>query len=161
MSQGLPCDVRDVQKPLYNVHDIQATFVFRSLGHERRTFPHVHDIHDVHDIHCCRPKTLLLWKFTFAASKILPQEVHQVHSTFAFMSLSGELLTFPHVHEVHQVHLVHPRRKRHICPLSGAISAKYLIFKEQPHRCRLGGRLHLSHPLLGNTGRKSSEIDRR
>jgi hypothetical protein len=33
------------------------------------------------------------------------KEVHEVHWTFCFMSLGGELLTFPHVHEVHDVHL--------------------------------------------------------
>jgi hypothetical protein len=32
------------------------------------------------------------------------KEVHEVHWTFCFMSLGGELPTFPHVHDVHEVH---------------------------------------------------------
>jgi hypothetical protein len=46
----LATDVRRQQKLPYNVHDIQEPSGFSSLGHERRTFPHVHDIHDVHDM---------------------------------------------------------------------------------------------------------------
>jgi hypothetical protein len=42
-----------------------------------------------------------------ATSKILLSQVHEVHSAFAFMKLGGELVTFPHVHEVHDVHEVH------------------------------------------------------
>ena len=33
--------------------------------------------------------------------------MHEVHWTFPFRGLDGELATFPHVHEVHEVHEVH------------------------------------------------------
>ena len=39
---------RQREKPPYNVHDVQATFSFSGIRHERCTFPHVHDVHDVH-----------------------------------------------------------------------------------------------------------------
>jgi hypothetical protein len=40
------------------------------------------------------------------------KEVHEVHQPFCFMSLGGELATFPHVHEVHNVHEVHSANER-------------------------------------------------
>jgi hypothetical protein len=41
------------------------------------------------------------------------KEVHEVHWTFAFRGLGGELVTFPHVHEVHDVHEVHQKGVSH------------------------------------------------
>jgi hypothetical protein len=66
------------------------------------------------------------------------KEVHQVHWRFVFMSLGGELVVFPHVHEVHHVHQVHWKRLN-LAAISceeNAVSqrlqsSKSLIFKEQ------------------------------
>ena len=51
-----------------NIHDIHSAFCFRDLGHERRTFPHVHDIHDV------QPESSL------SCSKEFPQAVKPIRS---------------------------------------------------------------------------------
>jgi hypothetical protein len=66
------------------------------------------------------------------------KEVHHVHWTFCFMSLGGELVVFPHVHEVHHVHQVHWKRLNLAaisCEENAASqrlqSSKSLIFKEQ------------------------------
>jgi len=44
-------DLLEQSHRLYNVHDIQATFRFSGIRHERRSFPHVHDVHDIHGFH--------------------------------------------------------------------------------------------------------------
>jgi hypothetical protein len=39
------------------IHDVQQRFYFIGLGHERCTFPHVHDVHDVHPRRAVKGKT--------------------------------------------------------------------------------------------------------
>src|SRR5215471_8383928 len=38
------------KKPPKEVHEVHSAFIFRSLGRELVTFPHVHQVHDVHQL---------------------------------------------------------------------------------------------------------------
>ena len=49
IQQVVASGVRDkIKNTRCNVHDVQQPFCFKGLGHERCTFPHVHDVHNVH-----------------------------------------------------------------------------------------------------------------
>ena len=110
-------------------------FVFMEISGEYRVFPHVHRRSPRSPlkqfrVSCFQFQKPVRAKATCGTSKKLPREVHEVHWPFVFKWLGGELLTFPHVHEVHDVHEVHGTERSECSQPSPepALSSKHSAF---------------------------------
>ena len=56
-----------------------------------------------------RRQSASIWQPTWANSKILPHNIHDIQRTFVFIGLRHECRTFPHVHDIHYIHFKYSR----------------------------------------------------